>query len=342
VDVVFIADGTPQYTTEFSPSLLWDRGLGGTEASIITAAEAVAAAGCAVTVVPPGNVSEIVARVCYTPAAAIRDRRFDVAVLFKSHSPTTSELHADRRIFWPTDAVAGIEGYAAAFAWCDTTVYISSFQQEFIAQTYGKAPGAVFIVPWAIRTEDYDPAPCRENILLYCSVPNRGLAHLANLFPRIRSEIPDAALIVTSDFSLWGRDEGTAPYRALFHDMEGVEYRARVSRHELVALQQQAKILAYPCTFPEAFCVAAAECMAAGCVPITTSAYALPTTIGASGVLVRERPGTERFASEFVGSVVALLADDAVFRAASQCARESALTRFSGEALARAFLAIVA
>ena len=38
---------------------------------------------------------------------------------------------------------------------------------------------------------------------------------------------------------------------------------------ELVRWQRQAKVMAYPCTFPEGFCVSAAECMAAGAVPVT-------------------------------------------------------------------------
>src|SRR5207244_6817836 len=51
-------------------------------------------------------------------------------------------------------------------------------------------------------------------------------------------------------------------------------------------LQLEAELMLYPCIFEEMFCISALECMAAGAVPVTTSTGALPTTVGACGILI--------------------------------------------------------
>jgi hypothetical protein len=45
MEFVFIVDGSPRFTTSFTGSQFWTCGLGGTEASVVTAAEALAAIG---------------------------------------------------------------------------------------------------------------------------------------------------------------------------------------------------------------------------------------------------------------------------------------------------------
>ena len=73
--------------------------------------------------------------------------------------------------------------------------------------------------------------------------------------------------------------------------MPGVRFLGKVPRHELVELQKSSKILVYPCTYHEGFCIAAMECIAAGAVPVSTEDFALRTTIGRSGFLINGRPG---------------------------------------------------
>lgn len=203
-------------------------------------------------------------------------------------------------------------------------------------------------MPLPIRVGDYAGAVKAGNRLLDSSMPDRGLAHLARWFPRIRARVPDAELHVTGDFTLYGWPSGRAGYEKLFEGVDGVRYHGRVSRSERVELQRSAKVLAFPCTFPEGFCLAAAEAMAAGAVPVTSDAFALTTTVGPAGVLIPGHPGGGRrrtlhrwlYGRRFVRAAVRLLTDAAHWRAKSEACRRAA-DRFSPAAWYDEFRALV-
>jgi glycosyltransferase involved in cell wall biosynthesis len=100
-------------------------------------------------------------------------------------------------------------------------------------------------------------------------------------------------------------------------------------------------VLAYPCTFPEGFCIAAAECMAAGAVPVTTNAFALTTTVGNAGVLVNGRPRSWFYRRRFVNAAVALLTNDGQWLERSRACRTHAQI-YGSQAVAEQFLELVA
>ena len=100
-------------------------------------------------------------------------------------------------------------------------------------------------------------------------------------------------------------------------------------------------MLAYPCIFPEGFCIAAAECMAAGAVPLTTNAFALSTTVGDAGVLIDGRPRSWFYRRRFVNAAVALLTDDRDWLERSHACRARAKA-YGSTAIATQFLALLA
>ena len=61
------------------------------------------------------------------------------------------------------------------------------------------------VMPIPVRLSDYADAPLeRGNRLLYSSMSDRGLVHLARAFPAIKARVPDAELHITGDFSMYG------------------------------------------------------------------------------------------------------------------------------------------
>ena len=93
--------------------------------------------------------------------------------------------------------------------------------------------------------------------------------------------------------------------------------------------------------FEEGFCIAAAECMAAGAVPVTTKAFALTTTVGPAGVLIGGRPRSWFYRRKFVSAAVRLLTDDGHWRNRSLACRNHAAS-WGAEVVASQFLALVA
>ena len=114
----------------------------------------------------------------------------------------------------------------------------------------------------------------------YASTPHRGLKYLLKGWPLVRRYVPQAEVHVFSSLEVNGvpeTDENNALYQQA-QNTPGVVYRGAVGQRALREAAQQARVLAYPCCFPETSCIVAMEAMAAGAVVVGTELGALPET----------------------------------------------------------------
>jgi len=210
----------------------------------------------------------------------------------------------------------------------DKIITISPFHAEYFLQTYGITN--VEIVDLPVRTWEYQqPIQKIRDKLIFCSVPQRGLDILASCYDSLKSNIPNLSLVITSDYRLWGADSPmNEPHIRKFFGKSGVTFRGAIPRTELITEQLSSEILAYPCTYPELFCYAVAECEVAGCYPITSGMGALPTT--SSGSIIWGDPNTREWKEAFVEQIVLRL-NSKEFKNAVTEMQESAIKRFSLE-----------
>jgi glycosyltransferase involved in cell wall biosynthesis len=334
--ILFMCDFAPG----FSGARHHDVGVGGTEALVVVLAETLAARGIVVTVATRIDQERCDRDVRYQPVGAARPREAAVTVLVKQWSNAAADA-GPVRVFLATDVhVPDREALARCIRWSTNSLALSSFMRNALADAIPIHGMGVLSPPIAL--EDYLPGnEHRGRVLLYCSVPDRGLYYLKDLFPSIRRRVPDATLVITSDFSLWGRPAAKDAFMRFFENQPGIEYLGHVDRARLVAEQRRARVLAYPCIFPEGFCIAAAECMAAGAVPVTTNAFALTTTVGDGGVLIDGRPRSWFYRRRFVNAVVTLLTDDRHWLERSSACRARAQS-YGSNAVAEQLLAVVA
>lgn len=335
--VIFICDFPPGFTGAKHHG----EGVGGTEALVVVLAETLAARGMSVTVAT--RAEGVVTRhggVSYMPVRASRPRESDVSVLVKRWSESAADA-GPTRFFLATDVhVPDPAELARSVAWSTVSAALSPFMHASLMAA--AAAPAMQVLPPPVAIGDYGNPPTRRDpVLLYCSVPDRGLYYLKDLFPAIRKRVPDATLVITSDFTLWGRAAAKEAFMRFFDGQPGVEYCGHVARSMLMTQQLRARVLAYPCTFEEGFCIAAAECMAAGAVPVTTNAFALTTTVGDAGVLIDGRPRSWFYRRRFVKAAVRLLTDDVYWRERSTACRDRARS-WDANAVADQFLALVA
>ncbi len=333
LSILFICDFEPG----FSGAKHHGSGVGGTEALVVVLAETLAARGLAVTVAARIEHEERDA-VRYQPLTVARPREADVTVIVKRWSPVAAD--AGRvRVFLATDVhVPDTAMIARCIKWSTKSLALSPFMRSTL-QAAAFAPEMGVLSP-PIALSDYSGCrDDREPVLLYCSVPDRGLYYLKDLFPAIRRRVRNATLVITSDFSLWGRAAVKDAFMRFFEKQPGVEYLGHVDRSRLIAEQCRARVLAYPCLFEEGFCIAAAEAMAAGAVPVTTNAFALTTTVGDAGILIDGRPRSWFYRRKFVKAVTALLSDDEQWRERSRACRARAQS-FGSSAVADQFLSL--
>lgn len=230
----------------------------------------------------------------------------DVLINFRSPNPLTRWASATHKIWWTCDQYT-VGDYKAFGEIMPKIVTISPFHTAYFSTRYGIHHSTHIDLP--VRMDDYvnrntvDKVP---NRFLFCSVPDRGLDLVAELWPRIVAEIPNASLVITSSHSLWGaKTHADSHYRILFSRHKNVQYLGGVKRSDLIQHQLQAEFMFYPCTYEELFCISAAECSFAGALPITSSVGALSTTN--MGVQIDGNPKSVNWKNTYVNTVLDLL-----------------------------------
>lgn len=191
-------------------------------------------------------------------------------------------------------------------------------------------PEKFSIVPNSIDLTYYQPSPIlkRGNKIAYISSADRGLHRLLEIFPAIRSLVPDAELHI---FYEWNklyereRDINNALGLRINHIQSlltklgakgenGVHLRGNVSTKEILRfLCAEVRVFAYPCEpirFTESFSVATLDACAAGCIPILSDADSLEELYGKSGAtVIRGLPRDRKDA--WVAAITEALTDDA-------------------------------
>jgi len=144
-------------------------------------------------------------------------------------------------------------------------------------------------------------------VLAYTSTPFRGLDVLLESFPAIRAAIPEATLRVYSSMTVYGANAGDAAYAALYErcrETPGVEYIGAVDQARLARDMSGVAALAYPSTFSETFCIAAAEAMSTGALLLTTKYGALPELYGAFALMIDRDPDPQKLARAYSAHVI--------------------------------------
>lgn len=254
----------------------------------------------------------------------------DILIIFRSPNPRIfMDGVKGRKVWWSCDQYT--QGSFAQFAsWVDKIVCISPYHQTYFKNTYGILNTEYIDLP--IRTWEYkDKVEKIKHRCIYTSMPDRGIMPLHAAWARIVSKVPDASLVITSDWRLWSEQAdpfATNPYRIAFASLPNVSYLGAVSRQKLIRCQMEADLHLYPCTYEELFCISVAESQVAGTVPLTSNRGALPTTNMSS--VISGVPTDPEFIDIFVDKAVELL-NDPKLTDRQNYVREVAMRRFSLE-----------
>lgn len=247
----------------------------------------------------------------------------DIFVIFRE--PTAKVTQAKGlKVFWSCDQYT-IGDFAHFSQFVDKIVTISPFHTEYFKARYNIQIAISIDLP--VRTWEYEVCEKVANRLIFTSVPDRGLELVAGMFPKLRESIPDASLVITSDYRLWGNysPDNQAHFQRFMH-MEGVQFLGGVTRDRLIQEQLKAQIHFYPNIYDELFCIAVAESQVAGVLPVTSAVGALGTTN--MGVLINGDPRQQAFQEIMIEMTVKYLRDEKLTQIQNDL-RERALKRFS-------------
>lgn len=192
-------------------------------------------------------------------------------------------------------------------------VCISPRHADYFNEIYGITETIVIDLP--VRLDDYKAEVKKiPHRCIYTSIPDRGVMQLHAAWPVIVKEVPDASLVITSDWRLWNSelDESVVhPYQLAYARHPNVSYVGAVKRAQLIQYQLEADVLLYPCTYDELYCITVAEAQVAGALPITSKYGSLPTT-NEFGIQIFGAPTDPKFIEEFSRVAIETLLDPAL------------------------------
>lgn len=203
----------------------------------------------------------------------------DVLIVFRSPTPKIVGAKGYKVWFSCDQFTMGDFKHFAPFA--DKIVTISPFHSHYFVTQYGIENTIPIDLP--VRSWEYGESIEKvPNRLIFTSVPDRGLAQVAQIFPHVRDIIPDASLVITSDYRLWGSvSPVNEQFVRMFMRQNNTQFLGAISRERLIQEQLKAQIHVYPFSrmvSEELFCIAIAESQVAGVLPISTMDGALGTT----------------------------------------------------------------
>lgn len=329
--IVFLCQGN----CTFSDGSWEGKGVGGAEASLILLTRELAKQGHLVEVYNDPEVPGEQNGVFYHKIEEFRFSDYsDVLICFRNPVGFIEQANAMVKIFWSCDQYTVGDYNISVFPVYDKVICISEFHKKFFERSYtGIKKDQIVVIPLGVSLQDYqdvNKVPKIPYKLLFCSVPHRGLLGVLERFENIKSRFPKSELFITSDYRLWGVDD---PRNEVFvekaRNMKGVHFLGKVSRKELVRHQLESEIMAYPCVYEENFCISAAECIAAGAIPVTMSIGAMPETVADCGIVVPKND-ILRWEAE----LLRLMGDEERKKALRKMGSEMALSRFDWKNIA--------
>ena len=339
MDIVFVCGPAAE---PFNPALYEQRGMGGSETAVIEMARELAKRGHRVRVYCDCGFEGTFDGVDYLDVRAeYPPDQCDVIVAWRSYL-NARFMHSAVRVVWAHDTrVVDMEKRDGRYEVAIDRVFaLSEWHKANLCRVHELDPAGVWVTRNGISTDRFvNPGGAKiernPHKAVYSSSPDRGLAALLDMWPRIRAKVPGAELHVYYGFEGWDRaveQRGNPHERYLVRQMKerltttpGVTLRGLVSQTELARAMLSAGVMIYPTWYDETSMISAMEATAAGLRFIGTSRGALPETVGNRGLLIEGDWLDDDFQRQFVvaASVAMLNEDDAGTGSPSPATRAS-------------------
>jgi glycosyltransferase involved in cell wall biosynthesis len=216
-------------------------------------------------------------------------------------------------------------------------VTVSQTSRHDIIDQFGVRPERIDVVPVGVDQEIFKPRPEAEKVpgrilaVISSDVPLKGLAYLLEAVAKLRTEVPNAHLIVIGRMRPEDPSRKTAVRFGLGPD--AVTFTGNISYEEMIRLYGTAEVACVPSLY-EGFSLPAIQAMSSGLPLVCTNAGAVPEVAGTHEhtALIVE-PGDP---GALAGALKRVLEDlDGLGAHLSANARERVLDRFTWAAMAK-------
>ncbi|MDA8045157.1 MAG: glycosyltransferase family 4 protein, partial [Actinomycetota bacterium] len=215
-------------------------------------------------------------------------------------------------------------------------ITVSSSSKRDIVEQYGIGPGQLEVVPIGVDQNHFRPRPETARVpgrimtTASADVPFKGLLPLVEAVAKVRTERPEAHLVVV------GKLRGDSPVAKAIDRLGvagAVTFESGISNERMIELYAEAEVAVVPSLY-EGFSLPAVESMACGVPLVATRGGALPEVVGEDGVTgMLVSPGDP---GELAGAIERVLSDHGLAARLAGNARRRVLDRFTWQACAAA------
>ena len=318
----------------FYPEDYLGRGLGGTESMLVLLAEALAERGHIVNVYNCCYKPGIYNNVIWMPIWSFDEKAYcDIVISVRlTETFNTFKINAPLRAVWIHDTCLPGATNLDKNEIVNTWIAVSETQKQFIEKNESIKNDNWFVSSNAFDEKIYNQilqnAKKIDSQMIYCSAPDRGLKYLLEYWEEIKSHIENATLIISGSYALWGNadEENDLFFNDIYNKaltLDGVILKKRLSKFDLANFQATSKLMIYPTTFNEMFCISALECLSVGTPVISTAMAAMNERVenGKNGFLIKGYPSESKYKLDFIENIIRVLSDKKMYDSFSNNAK---------------------
>jgi tetratricopeptide (TPR) repeat protein len=269
-----------------------EKGLGGSEEAVIRISRELAKQGYRVTVYgtpgeEAGNDEE--SGVVYKHYWEFNSKdTFDIFISWRSPEQFDKKINARKSYLWLHDVMDKEEFIDERLANLDRIIFVSQYHRDL----YPFIPeDKCFVSGNGITPEDFEALDGKltrnPHRVIYMSSHVRGLQLIYEVWADVKKEVPDAILDIYYGWGSYDTVNRSNPERMAWkermvkwvEELDGVTDHGKIGHQQIVEEIFKSGVWAYPCPFPEVYCITAVKAQAGGAVPVSSNFAALKETV---------------------------------------------------------------
>jgi tetratricopeptide (TPR) repeat protein len=209
---------------------------------------------------------------------------FDIFIGWRNPWMFDADIKANKKYLWIHDVMETSEFTEERLNNLDKVMLLSDYHRT----VYPAIPdNKIFMTGNGIDSDEFaeldDKLERNPHKVIYTSSHVRGLEHLYTIWPEVKKAVPDARLDIFYGWDSYVKVNRDNPERMAWKDkmirwekrLDGVTDNGRIGQDQIMEETFKAGVWAYPCPFPEIYCIAAVKAQAAGAFPVCSDFAAL-------------------------------------------------------------------
>lgn len=267
-----------------------EKGIGGSEEAVIRISRELSDLGYKVTVYgTPGEEAGMDGKVEYKHYWEFsRKDTFDIFISWRNPELFDEPVKARKSYLWLHDVMDKEEFIEERINNLTKVIFVSQYHRDL----YPFIPEEKCLVSGnGITPEDFIEADGKyerdPHKIVYMSSHVRGLELIYKVWPKVKKAVPDATLDIFYGWASYVAVNKNNPERMQWKEnmqmqeqkLEGVTDHGKIGQGQIVEEIFKAGVWAYPCPFPEVYCITAVKAQAGGAVPVSSNFAALDETV---------------------------------------------------------------